>query len=238
MSERPELAGDWEILDVALTHRSFLNESGAKGSYDALAQLGSKVEIAIRGRVAILEDPEIRARGRLAQVFGRKISVAASEYYRLSGLEHYLKTGRQLEEATPAMKADICQALVAAVYLSRGLERAEAVVRAFWDSPGGVVGFSDDRGFSDAITELQELVQGPLRGKGKIEYEYVSERDLPGNRKEFECVCIVNGIQFERGIGNSKKEARQAAARATLTSQKFADQRRKWTTDDQVIPRS
>lgn len=109
----------------------------------------------------------------------------------------------------PAILADVCEALIAAVYLDAGFEAARAVVeRAFgpkMTEPG--------RATRDAKTELQEWALG--RGLPVPLYREMA-RSGPDHAPHFRIGAVVEGFEPVAGEGPSKRQAEQAAADAFL----------------------
>jgi ribonuclease-3 len=131
------------------------------------------------------------------------------------GLGELLLLGRG-EERTggrekQSLLADALEAVVAAVYLSRGLQSALEVLDRllaplFDAATSGLLG-------RDYKTELQEKLQGAHRA-GPL-YQVL---DAPGpqHARTFEVEVQFQGAILGRGSGRTKKEAEQAAAKAAL----------------------
>ena len=111
--------------------------------------------------------------------------------------------------------ADCFEALIAALFLDGGFEAAEAFVLRFarprFQSlmDGGRVRDADYKSL------LQEKVQ--TSPGEKVEYRPVAERG-PDHNKEFEVEVCLNSNIIGRGIGKSKREAEQEAARIALST--------------------
>jgi ribonuclease-3 len=104
--------------------------------------------------------------------------------------------------------ASVIEAVIGAVYLSFGYERtAEAVVEAFAPE------------ISDALenpVDFKSSLQERLAQRGEIViYEVVAEEGPPHDRT-FSVSATVEGVEVSRGIGRSKKDAEQEAARAAV----------------------
>ena len=67
--------------------------------------------------------------------------------------------------------------------------------------------------FSDYKSELQEVVQDLQRG---LEYEVIEEKG-PAHNKTFKVVVKIDDITYGEGVGHTKKEAEQEAAKSALT---------------------
>ncbi len=107
--------------------------------------------------------------------------------------------------------ADALEASVAAVYLSLGIEAAGALVdRLFVPLLDQVKAEGTGR---DWKSELQEQVHRTHR----VGPEYaLIEAAGADHQRTFEVEVRVNGTPLGRGLGRSKKEAEQAAARAAV----------------------
>jgi ribonuclease-3 len=66
--------------------------------------------------------------------------------------------------------------------------------------------------FSDYKSSLQEFVQTEQKS---LEYVVVKEEG-PAHLKTFTINVVIDGIIYGSGVGNSKKEAEQEAAREAL----------------------
>src|SRR5262249_35149303 len=102
--------------------------------------------------------------------------------------------------------ADTLEALIGAVYLSAGLERAAELIRELFnpllDAAAGLGAGLDWK------TSLQELTSLYLLGPP----EYAVEEAGPDHAKRFTALALVAGEEVGGGEGGSKKEAEQRAA--------------------------
>lgn len=110
---------------------------------------------------------------------------------------------------TQRVLADICEALVAAVYLDGGLEAARSVVLIHWEE--GLESAETTR--RDPKSQLQEWALG----KALPVPDYaVTGREGPDHAPFFTVSVTVEGQEAASGSGPSKREAEQAAAEAFL----------------------
>lgn len=132
-------------------------------------------------------------------------------------LGDYLRLGKGEENGggrnKPSIVGDAVEALIGAMIIDGGYERAERIVLDL---------FSDKIRLAikgelhkDYKTKLQEKLQDHIKGVC-IEYKLVREEG-PDHRKEFVTAVLANGEELGRGIGKSKKESEQAAASNALT---------------------
>jgi ribonuclease-3 len=113
--------------------------------------------------------------------------------------------GRQ----NPALVADACEAVIAALFLDGGLDAAAGFIRDGWaemiaEAPAPPV---------DAKTRLQEWAQG--RGLTLPSYAETA-RQGPEHSPQFTVEAGVEGYPAVAGTGASKRAAEQSAAAALL----------------------
>ena len=127
------------------------------------------------------------------------------------GAQIYLAKSEEMSGGrdNPALLADCCEALIAAIYLDGGLEAAQAFVARHWQPL--IDGAVDPP--VDAKTALQEWAQA--RGLSLPRYK-VTERSGPDHAPEFTVEVRLKGFDAERAIGATKRAAEQAAANALL----------------------
>lgn len=109
----------------------------------------------------------------------------------------------------PALLADACEALIAALYLDGGLETARRFVETHWQE----LLEEDPTPPKDAKTALQEWTQS--KGLGLPEYAVVDQSG-PSHAPVFTIAVTVGGQQDQRASGPSKRRAEQDAAAAML----------------------
>jgi ribonuclease-3 len=203
---------DDSVLTLALTHRSWCAEHPGTESNERLEFLGDAVlglavaEQAYRNRPGAPE-------GELAKVRAAVVSAPT-----LAGVAAGLELGRELrlgrgEEHSggrhkPSILSDALEAVLGAVYLDGGWEAARTVVSRHFDD---AIALAADRpGIEDFKTRLQERV---ARGGGPGPAYLVTETG-PDHAKRFRAVVLVDGAEVGAGVGTSKKQAEQDAARA------------------------
>ena len=139
---------------------------------------------------------------------------ALADIARSLNLGQYIRLGKG-EEVTNgrdknSLLADALEALIGAIYLQCGFEKTSAVVKSLIKE---TLENAMAKGAGlDGKTALQELVAS--LGKGTLEYQ-VSETG-PDHDKSFTAVAVVGGDALAEGIGKSKREAEQSAARAAF----------------------
>ncbi|NUR05705.1 MAG: ribonuclease III [Nocardioidaceae bacterium] len=204
----PEL--DPELLDRALTHRSFAYEHGGLPTNERLEFLGDSVLGVVVTDTLFRAHPDL-SEGRLAKLRAAVVNARAlAEVARTIGLGEHIKLGRG-EESTggrnkSSILSDTVEALIGAVYLSGGFEVASKVVHLLFDP---LMENAARLGAGlDWKTSLQELSAEHSLGVP----EYVIEDEGPDHEKTFTAQVRVGENLYGHGTGRSKKEAEQQAA--------------------------
>lgn len=203
-----------ELLDDALTHRSWANEAGGVAHYERIEFLGD----AVLGLVAadwLFELHAGRAEGELSLRKSMLVSEGAlASYAAKLGLGEGLRLGAGEERsggrAKASLLADVLEALFGAVYLDAGFETARRIVRQYLESASEL---PLEQRAVDPKTTLQEQVQA--RGWPLPVYSVVEESG-PDHDKIFTVEAHIRGALAGRGIGKTKKGAEQAAAGGAL----------------------
>ena len=201
---------DRELLDRALTHRSYAYENGGLPTNERLEFLGDSVLGVVVTETLYAAHPD-RDEGQLAKLRAAVVNARAlADVARTIGLGEHVKLGRG-EEITGGRKkasilSDTVEAVIGAIYLSCGFEAAREVVHRLFDplmSAAAGLGAG-----LDWKTSLQELSAQHSLGVP----EYVIEDDGPDHAKTFTAQVKVGDTLYGRGEGRSKKEAEQQAA--------------------------
>ncbi len=201
---------DDEVLDLALTHRSYAYEHGGLPTNERLEFLGDAVLGLVVTESLYAAHPDL-SEGRLAKLRAAVVnSRALAELGRTLGLGAYIRLGRG-EEATggrdkSSILADTVEAVLGAVHLDLGIDAATSLVHRLFD-PMMSAAASLGAGL-DWKTSLQELSANAALGVP----EYLVAEEGPDHRKSFTARVRVAGQEYGHGIGRSKKEAEQQAA--------------------------
>lgn len=200
-----------ELLELALTHRSYAFEQEASGNNERLEFLGDAVLGLIVTDLAYRRLPDL-AEGDLAKLRAATVNMATLADVALElGLGEDIRLGRGEEMSGGRQKssilADATEAVLGALYLDRGLGAVAGVVeRLFWPRMEAYVLGQGER---DYKTGLQELA---ARDIGSVPQYRVRDRG-PDHAKEFTATVYLGGEVYGSGTGRSKKEAEQEAAR-------------------------
>jgi ribonuclease-3 len=106
--------------------------------------------------------------------------------------------------------SDTCEAVIAAVYVEAGFERAREAVLVLWSE---LLQRPIDFTAANPKTALQEWAQGA--GKPLPRYDVIA-REGPDHAPRFTVEALVEGFEPARASGRSRQEAEKAAAQALL----------------------
>jgi ribonuclease III len=213
-----------ELLELALTHRSYAYEHGGLPTNERLEFLGDSVLGLVVTDELYRSHPEL-PEGQLAKL--RASVVNMNSLARVSrslgegGIGPHLLLGRG-ETTTggrekDSILADALEALIGALHLGKGLDTASAIVHRLFDP---LLAESATRGAAlDWKTSLQELGAG--QGLGAPVYDV--EDTGPDHAKTFTAVVLLAGQIRGKGTGRTKKAAEQEAAEAAWRSLTAAD---------------
>lgn len=199
-----------DLLVQALTHSS---TGGDAPTYERLEFLGDRVLGLIVARILYDGFPS-ENEGSLAPRFTKVVQRdALARVAETIGLGSHMILSDGEDQAggrtNPALLADTCEAVIAALYMDGGLETAERFVRRYW-SP---LIDEDEKPPQDPKTALQEWAQG--RGLPLPDYQETS-RSGPDHAPVFSIQATVQGHPSASGRGASKRAAEQDAALALL----------------------
>src|SRR5262245_11633754 len=181
---------DHALLKKALTHASVRQSSSKRRDNERLEFLGDRV-LGLAIAELVVETYPTASEGELARAFNRLVSgETCAEVARELGMgEHLVLSSSEAGSggrAKGTILADACEALLGAVFLEAGYDRARAVVRQHW-SPRLEDKLADS---ADAKSALQEWVQG--QGLDLPVYTEVS-RQGPDHLPSFTAEVGVTG---------------------------------------------
>ncbi len=204
-----------QLLETALTHRSWVHETDADNTNERMEFLGDAVLSLVISFHLYKLFPKAQE-GDLARMRSSIVSMEAlARTGRRLDLGEAILLGRG-EEVTGGREkdsiiADTLEALVGAMYLEGGLEKArDFILKEHREIIEEVCCKEEHR---DAKTLLQEKVQ--KKQKSLPQYR-ISEERGPDHKKVFVIDVYLGGKFLGRGEGPTKKMAQQKAAAAAL----------------------
>jgi ribonuclease-3 len=211
-----------QLLEEALTHPSALGSEGSRGrrgkpyhrGYERLEFLGDRVLGLV---VADLlwrrfpTEPEGHLTRRLTHLVQRQALARIAKEIQLGPHLVFSRAEAAAGAASnPGILADVCEALIAAIYLDGGFEAAAAFVRRFWEPLVGEMAGPPPR---DPKTALQEWAQA--RGLALPAYDLVGTTG-PDHALRFIVTASVAGRAGVKATASSKRIAETKAARLLL----------------------
>lgn len=208
-----------EYVTTALTHSSYSNELRTK---NILLECNERMEFLGDSVLSIVTSEYIFGKytelpeGELTKIrSGSVCEGALFEYATQLHLGEYMYLGNGEDKSGgryhKAILADAFEALLAAIYLDGGMECARRFVMPYITAKTAQLAVSEKR--EDYKSHLQRFVQ---KSPGDIlEYVLVGEEG-PAHDKCFHFVVKLNNNVIGKGMGGTKREAEQQAAREAL----------------------
>jgi ribonuclease-3 len=204
---------DRVLLERAMTHISALSGGSRTNSYQRLEFLGDHVLGLVISDMLYRAFPkanEGELSRRLADLVRKE---ACADVARAMDLGPALKLGNSESHAggraRATILADVCEALIGAVFLDGGYPSAEALVERFWRDRM----LTPLRPLRDPKTMLQEWAQA--RGLPTPAYRELA-RTGPHHNPKFRIAVELPDRPPAEGTGSSKRAAEQAAAAEML----------------------
>ncbi len=224
---------DPELLRQALTHRSHAHESEARSGdrtesrdNEQLEFLGDAILAFVTSRELFRRLPDF-SEGELSKlrahlVSARHLAEVAAELH----LGSYLRLGRGEEKSggrtKSALIVNALEAVLAALYLDGGLERAETFILERLVDPELQRLQEAGRGLRE-VTDYKSALQEYLQAQQKPQPHYVVvHEEGPEHQKTFTVEARVHGHgnrkpeYVSRAQGSTKKKAEQLAAKKAL----------------------
>jgi ribonuclease-3 len=204
------------LFKQAFTHSSYVNEHRKEAFSDneRLEFLGDAV-LELGVSEYLYKNHPNMPEGEMTKLRASIVREAALvDFARHLNFGKYLLLGKGEEQTggrdRPALLADVFEAFIGAMYLEHGFEQVLAFLGKRIFPKINADAFSHAM---DYKSQLQELVQQTKNRH--IEYMLVEEKG-PSHAKEFSVKVKINEDVFQTGIGRTKKEAEQRAAKKAL----------------------
>ena len=201
---------DIEHLKIALTHKSFIDEEPTSPTNQRYEFIGDTI-LDFDLSLFLFDNYPNLDEGSLT-----KIRSGAVDQNALVNLAKEIDIGKFLfmskpEESTggrdkSSILEDAVEALIAAIYFDGGLEEVSKFISKFIYPL--IDKLSKNPGQKDYKTRLQEY----FAKKGQ-KVTYTSKSDGPDHNKQFNAQVILENKIIGNGIGKSKKNAEQMAAK-------------------------
>jgi ribonuclease III len=203
-----------DLLELALTHRSWANEQGVPEHYERMEFLGDSVLGLVAAEWLYSQHPEL-PEGELSKLKSQLVSrEALARHARDLDLGTALRIGvgedRSGGRSKSSLLADSMEAVFGGLYLDGGLEVARKAILPMLET---AYQQKARETVVDAKTQLQEFSQA--LGWDLPEYRLTGASG-PDHSKTFVVECWVAGELAGQGEGPSKKMAEQRAAADAL----------------------
>ena len=193
-----------DLLLEALTHSSYSNEHSCC-NYERLEFLGDAVlELIVSDY--LFKNESINEGSMTKKRASYVCEEALATYAKEVGFIPFIRVGHgQLDNINDTIVADIFEAILGVIYLEKGFDVAKSYIEKI------VVPHikRNDVFLTDYKSALQESIQ---TDKKTLEYVLVEESG-PAHDKTYTVEVRVDDMIFGKGIGKSKKEAEQMAAK-------------------------
>ncbi|MBP9682649.1 MAG: ribonuclease III [Bacteriovorax sp.] len=206
-----------KLLEEALTHRSYLNESKIKvSSNERLEFLGDSILSFAVSTYLFKTYPEYNE-GKLTNLRSLLVNTKTlAEISKECDLGSRLRLSKGEEESggrhNQSLLADTFEAYIGALYLDQGTEEAEKFILS------SVIPRTEDfiqkNMLKDPKSRLQEFVQSKKQFSPL--YKVLAEEG-PAHARKFTVGVFVNEELIGEGKGKSKQEAEEQAASIALT---------------------
>jgi ribonuclease-3 len=205
-----------DLLELALTHRSFAYEHGGLPTNERLEFLGDSI-LGQAVTVMLYREYPLLPEGDLAKRRASLVSTAAlADIARGIGLGAFVRLGRG-ETLTggrdkSSILADTVEAVIGAVYLDSGMDTATTFVLRLLQPL-----LTDPAHFGISMDPKTSLQEAAARAGAGVPMYSVAESG-PDHSKVFVATVTVGSTVTATGEGTSKKHAEMAAALQAWTS--------------------
>jgi ribonuclease-3 len=201
---------DISYFTQAITHKSLRNQTEDL-SNERLEFLGDAVLDAVIAEYLFHRFP-YEDEGYLTKIKSKVVSrKTLSDIGELMELRQIIRYNKQRTINLATIEGNAFEALMGAIYLDGGYEAVRKSVenhifRKYVDL---------NRVLEEEIDFKSKLFIWTQKKRLKLEFIVLNEENLGGNWS-YTMVVIINEMAYGRGVGSSKKNAEQAAAKETL----------------------
>lgn len=194
---------NYKFKDAGLIERALTHSSKSEINYERLEFLGDSILDFLVGEYFYKHCDE--SEGRLTVLRSQYVSEThLVKIFDKLKLANYVKLGKSYQgEISKAIKGDVVEAILGAIYLDGGLEEAQKFIERYFD----LANYKNmvDENYK---SKLQELVQGNF----KCKMAYHTEAYKTG----FKSTFYMDEDKIASGEGKTKTEAEQKAAEKAI----------------------
>ncbi len=207
-----------ELLKNVFIHRSFLNEhnDAAIISNEKLEFLGDSV-LSLATSMYLYDQYPLLQEGDFTDIKAAIVRTESlAEVAETLELGNYLFLSHGEEKGGGRTKtnilADVCEALIAAIFLDQGFDKAYQFIERFLFKTK-LDHIIKNKLYLSPKSRLQEITQAIYKDLPVYELE---EASGPEHKKTFMVNVRINGDLKGKGVGKSKKQAEEHAAQIAL----------------------
>lgn len=205
-----------ELYERAFTHSSFNSDAKTHHhDYERLEFMGDSVLGFVVASLIFKHHPEMEE-GDMTRMKSTLVqSMSLAKFAKELGYDEFIRAGHSLsfEEASKNhnILEDVFEAVIGAMYIDQGIEFCIRFITEVFENE--VINFKSDD-YKDYKSLLQEAMQAEYRES--VVYKTLEENGPPHDRT-FKVAVTFNDIVLGVGVGKSKKEAAQKAAKDALS---------------------
>ena len=208
---------DIKLLNKALTHKSYANEKNQHLKHNERMEFLGDSVLDILVSDYLVEKFSDFSEGTLSKIRAAVFNESClAKLAKKINLGNYLLLGKGENRSggreKPSILADAFEARAGAVFRDGGLEAASNIFLPLL--VGEINKTAESWSFRDFKSDLQEYTQNKMVCIPS--YKVVREFG-PDHAKEFEVVVMVKNEVWGKGLGRTKKEAEQAAAKIAIS---------------------
>ncbi len=193
-----------DILIQAITHKSY----NSKINYETLEFLGDRVLGVTISNKLITMYPNEKVGildKRFSNLVNKKTCYEIGIKLKLNEFVLVVNSKNKILKIENKIISDICESIIGAIYLDKGLEIANEFILKAWKDYLKI----SNEAIIDAKTKLQEF--SLKKFKSLPEYKVVSNT-VPRHKPKFKVGVKIKNTKFIYSNGTSKKNAEQSAA--------------------------
>ena len=194
---------DKDLLDKALTHKSFSNNNNEK-----LEFLGDRVLGLVISKKLLEKFPNEKEGiidKKFANLVNKTTCLAIAKKLNLKNYMFLGASHKNLERFANKIVGDTLEAIVGAIYLNGGLKAAEKFIFSFWAN-------YIDKSIVTLIDSKTKLQEYSLKKFKKLPKYTFFKKTGPQHKPLFKTEVEIPESKKITGIGSSKKNAQQNAA--------------------------
>ena len=205
---------DIQLYKTALLHKSITqrNDKGKPINNERLEFLGDSILSSVVSHIIFKHFPG-KGEGFLSTT--RSKLVQRDTLGKLSsemGINNLILTNAQNNTHNSYIGGNAFEALLGAIYLDRGYEACMLFIKK--RILNQIINL--DKVAYKEVNFKSKLLEWTQKNRVRIEFRQISQKKDNNNSPIFNCLVLLEGVEGSSGLGYSKKESQQNAAKLTL----------------------